>query len=219
MEIKDIIKEARTKSGLTQEQAAEKILVTRQTISNWENGKSLPDVLSIIKMSDLYQISLDELLKGDKKMVEKIEKEETLRKSERKELARAAIVIIIGCIFIILSGFGIGVDDKQSNYMMLVNTLSDIVIILTGCSILATLYFDRAFETKYNKYSFIVNTILTIALLVIGVLCIGSVFDGSLGRYKIFVALIGLFCTGFSIYSFVKSIKDSKQYIGKDEKQ
>ena len=40
MEIKDIIKEARTKSGLTQEQAAEKILVTRQTISNWENGVS-----------------------------------------------------------------------------------------------------------------------------------------------------------------------------------
>lgn len=75
MEIKNVIREARQKAGLTQEEAAEKILVTRQTISNWENGKSLPDIDSVLKMSDLYRVSLDELLKGDQKMVEKIEKE------------------------------------------------------------------------------------------------------------------------------------------------
>ncbi len=36
-------------------------MVSRQTISNWENGKSLPDIVSILNLSDLYQISLDEL--------------------------------------------------------------------------------------------------------------------------------------------------------------
>ena len=74
MEIEKKLKEARTNAGLTQEQVAEKIMVSRQTISNWENGKSLPDIVSILNLSDLYQISLDELLKGDTKMKEKIEK-------------------------------------------------------------------------------------------------------------------------------------------------
>ena len=66
MNIADKIRSARIKKEYTQEQAAEKLLVSRQTISNWENGKSLPDVISIIRMSELYEVSLDELLKGDK---------------------------------------------------------------------------------------------------------------------------------------------------------
>ena len=68
MEIYTKLKEARTRAGLIQEEAAERISVSRQTISNWENGKSLPDIVSVMKMSDLYQVSLDELLKGDQKM-------------------------------------------------------------------------------------------------------------------------------------------------------
>ncbi len=68
MEIKKKLKDARANAGLTQEQVAEKIMVSRQTISNWENGKSLPDIISIINLSDLYQISLDELLKGDTRL-------------------------------------------------------------------------------------------------------------------------------------------------------
>ncbi len=53
MEIKKKLKDARANAGLTQEQVAEKIMVSRQTISNWENGKSLPDIISIINLSDL----------------------------------------------------------------------------------------------------------------------------------------------------------------------
>ena len=67
MEIGEKLKSSRLNAGMTQEQIAEKINVSRQTISNWENGKSLPDVISLIEISDLYQISLDDLLKGDKK--------------------------------------------------------------------------------------------------------------------------------------------------------
>ena len=75
MEIGEKLKNSRMNAGMTQEQIAEQINVSRQTISNWENGKSLPDVISLIKISDLYQISLDDLLKGDSKMMEKIEKD------------------------------------------------------------------------------------------------------------------------------------------------
>ncbi len=64
MEIGSKIKEARLKIELTQEQVAEVLDVSRQTVSNWETGKSYPDIVSVIKMSDLYGVSLDYLLKG-----------------------------------------------------------------------------------------------------------------------------------------------------------
>ena len=64
MEIGKKLKDARTKSGFTQETVAEKINVSRQTISNWENEKSYPDIISVIELSSLYSISLDDLLKG-----------------------------------------------------------------------------------------------------------------------------------------------------------
>lgn len=59
------IKSARISSGLTQEQASQALGVSRQTISNWENGKTYPDIISAVKMSDLYHVSLDRLLKGE----------------------------------------------------------------------------------------------------------------------------------------------------------
>ena len=53
------IKAARIEKKLTQEQVAELLGVSRQTISNWENEKSYPDIISVIKMSEYYDISLD----------------------------------------------------------------------------------------------------------------------------------------------------------------
>ena len=58
MEIGKKLKDARMKSGFTQEMVAEKINVSRQTISNWENEKSYPDIISVIELSSLYSISL-----------------------------------------------------------------------------------------------------------------------------------------------------------------
>ena len=66
MEIGSKIKAARNKAGITQEKAADELGVTRQTISNWENNRSYPDIVSVVKMSDLYSVSLDHLLKEDK---------------------------------------------------------------------------------------------------------------------------------------------------------
>lgn len=68
MEIGSKLKNARNEKGITQEQVAELLGVSRQTISNWENNKSYPDIISVIKMSDIYFISLDHLLKEEKSM-------------------------------------------------------------------------------------------------------------------------------------------------------
>lgn len=68
MEIGMKLKKARNEKGITQEQAAELLGVSRQTISNWENNKSFPDIVSVIKLSDSYSVSLDHLLKEEKMM-------------------------------------------------------------------------------------------------------------------------------------------------------
>ena len=65
MEFKDQIKEIRKKEGLTQEELALKLSVTRQAVSNWETGKNLPDIEILINISSVFNISLDQLIKGD----------------------------------------------------------------------------------------------------------------------------------------------------------
>ena len=102
MEIEKKLKDARLNAGMTQEQVAEKIMVSRQTISNWETGKSLPDIISIINMSDLYQISLDELLKGDRKMKEKIKKDiENANDNKRLILTTALMVLFVVVVYLL----------------------------------------------------------------------------------------------------------------------
>lgn len=100
--IADKIKSARIEREYTQEQAAEKLMVSRQTISNWENENSLPDILSIIRMSELYRVSLDELLKGDKALMDKIEKDAMAVKAEKKVIKFAWMAIVLGIIMLVL---------------------------------------------------------------------------------------------------------------------
>ena len=73
MQIGIKLKSARANVGLTQEKVSEEIQVSRQTISNWENERCYPDIMSIIKLSDLYNISLDDLLKGDTEMIKHLD--------------------------------------------------------------------------------------------------------------------------------------------------
>lgn len=65
------LKELRSEAGLTQEQAAEKLNVTRSAVARWESGKGIPDISNLIAISEVYHISLDELIKGDSKTEEK----------------------------------------------------------------------------------------------------------------------------------------------------
>ena len=94
MEISEKLKEARQSTGMTQDQIAEKIMVSRVTVSNWENGKSLPDIVSLISLSDLYGISLDELVKGDSKMVEKVRKDAKDANNNKRLIGVTAILVV-----------------------------------------------------------------------------------------------------------------------------
>lgn len=105
MEIGKKLKAARLASGLTQEKVAEEILVSRQTISNWENEKSFPDIVSVIKLSDLYSVSLDELLKGDDMMIEHLEESTDIVKSNKKLIIAVIGNIVLFALMIVLNRF------------------------------------------------------------------------------------------------------------------
>lgn len=104
MEIGQKLKDARIASGLTQEGAAEKINVSRQTISNWENEKTYPDIISVIKLSDIYSISLDELLKGDKKMMEHLEEDTNIVKSNKRLILAIMANVFLLILFLLFNG-------------------------------------------------------------------------------------------------------------------
>ena len=105
MEIGQKLKDARVHSGLTQEVVAEKINVSRQTISNWENEKSYPDIISVIELSNLYCISLDDLLKGDSKMIEHLEESTNVVKSNKKLIGAISLNIVVVILLITLNMF------------------------------------------------------------------------------------------------------------------
>lgn len=105
MEIDKKLKNARMNANMTQEQAAEQINVSRQTISNWENGKSLPDVINLIKISDVYQMSLDTLLKGDGKMIEKIKKDTSTVKSNQTMMNVGWMLLFFSIIFSVWNNY------------------------------------------------------------------------------------------------------------------
>lgn len=64
MELGDRIRELRTQKSLTQEELAQQLQVTRQTISKWESNKSLPDIMCIKELCLIFEMSIDEFLAG-----------------------------------------------------------------------------------------------------------------------------------------------------------
>ena len=74
MSIGNQIMAIRRERQLTQEQFGSLFHVTRQTVSNWENGKSYPDLQLLVAISDQFGVSLDTLLKEDTKMVKAIDR-------------------------------------------------------------------------------------------------------------------------------------------------
>lgn len=65
MELSEKLKRGRKNKELTQQQVAEQLHVSRKTISGWENGRTYPDISTVVKLCDLYQVSLDDLLRDD----------------------------------------------------------------------------------------------------------------------------------------------------------
>lgn len=87
MELGQHIKGHRARLGMSQEQLAEAIFVSRQTISNWETDRTYPDVQSLLLLSNLFGVSVDDLIKGD------VEEMKAVLTNEAKKLNRLSVVM------------------------------------------------------------------------------------------------------------------------------
>lgn len=113
MEISKQIKKYRLELKLSQESLAEKVFVTRQTISNWENGRNYPDINSIVLLSTIFDISLDILVKGDvEKMKEHIKAEDIKKFNKDGNIFSVLLigtVVSIVPLFLYLDFIGVGI--------------------------------------------------------------------------------------------------------------
>ena len=94
MELGKQIKMHRQEAHLSQEELANRVYVSRQTISNWENDKNYPDVNSLVLLSEIFQISLDNLIKGDiEVMKDVIQKEEIVKMNRYGKIYTIMLIV------------------------------------------------------------------------------------------------------------------------------
>lgn len=96
MEIGKQIRKYRTEMKLSQDDLADKVYVTRQTISNWENDRNYPDIRSLVLLSNVFGVSLDILVKGDLEQMKDEIKGEDIRKFRRD--SRIYTIFLLGMI-------------------------------------------------------------------------------------------------------------------------
>jgi len=98
MELGQQLKAHRKELGISQDELAEKIFVSRQSISNWENNKTYPDIHTLLLLAETFGVSLDELIKGD---VEEMKEE--INAQERAGFNRDTVCFAIFGIVTVLS--------------------------------------------------------------------------------------------------------------------
>ncbi len=104
MDISNQIKTRREAMGLSQEQLAEKLYVSRQTISNWERNKTYPDVQSLLMLSILFGTSIDTFVKGDVTVMEEaVERDRKRMGTRMMRLAVLMLLLLAAAFALILS--------------------------------------------------------------------------------------------------------------------
>lgn len=119
------LQERRKEMNLTQGEVAERLFVSRQAISNWELDKNYPDLETVIALSDLYQLSLDILLKEDQNVVKGIEK--TMNKK------------MWGTIFYSVTGISAGIC-LLINFILNQRLTWSLIVLLSLVSVAALVY-------------------------------------------------------------------------------
>ena len=101
MNIGQRIQKIRQQKNITQEQLARDLAISRQAVSKWESGKAIPDIENLMYVSNLYGVSLDELIKGDDKVSQKIVADASAKKWHKLSILFFAALLL----YIIWFGF------------------------------------------------------------------------------------------------------------------
>ncbi|NLY98313.1 MAG: helix-turn-helix transcriptional regulator [Clostridiaceae bacterium] len=135
MELGKQIKKYRQEMSLSQEELALKVYVTRQTISNWENGKSYPDIHSLLLLSEAFGTSIDRLIKGDVEVMK-----EQVKSEDKRELEKLSSVYGILFLLVIITP------------IPLVHFLRFVGIGIWAVLLIAAFYFAHLLERKKKQF-------------------------------------------------------------------
>ena len=171
------IKSYRTSLNLTQDGLADKIFVSRQTISNWENEKSYPDIHSLILLSEVFDVSLDQLVKGDleimKEVVHSVEIEKFKKLSNVFSFLLILFVIsaipliyflriygsiISAVLFIVTMYFALKVEKLKKKYN--IQTYKEILAFINGEKLDAIVEKREKETRKYQKILIVLGFML-----------------------------------------------------------
>ncbi len=125
LKIGRFLKELRNETGLTQENLAEKLTVSRRTVSRWETGTNMPDFDLLIEMSDLYEVDLREILDGerrgehmDEEMKETVLQVAEYSNEEKKRITMMLrIYFIVGIVGLVINGILTVLDLKETFWL------------------------------------------------------------------------------------------------------
>lgn len=148
MQLGQMIAKIRKEQKLTQEAFAKKFDVTRQTVSNWENEKSYPDLHTLVKISNVFNISLDILLKGDSNMVKDIDKK--IKKHSFYKGIIIGLVIIVVALVSFIYFINKNLNDTTKDYVnWKINNIKEIEIYDCQNEALITKYDDKNSVDKF----------------------------------------------------------------------
>lgn len=170
MELGQRLKDLRNKHNITQEEFADKLYVSRQTVSSWENDKSYPDIHSLLMICELFKISLDDLVKGDIEIMEEKINQSVIGSFKKDSNIYGVLVIIclltaipmsrffgiVGdiiwlIVFAITIYYGIRIEKVKKEYD--IYTYKEIVAFTKGEKLDAI---DKAREEGKRKYQIII---------------------------------------------------------------
>lgn len=199
MEISKCIKEARQKNNISQESLAEQLGVSRQTISSWETGKSYPDIVSVIKMSDIFNISLDKMLKEDKKLVNNMqEKMDTVKSNKSIVFTILFAIIFFGGIYLIQTFVDIPkIDNLYLNIGVLIVFIVGVLTYL-----FSNVYVGKFLNQKTSNKS-ILKTIIVMLVIVSLFFIFPLIEDFTTVSWQIFIARIGIIAIFVLICMFI----------------
>ena len=133
------MKSYRQKNNWTQQEVAERLNVSRKTISSWENSRSYPDIFMLVQISDLYRVSLDDLLREDHKMIDSYKK-------ERRTFIFSYIINVIMSVILLAKPVIMGnLTLRKFTWVLVLALIFDTVVLLK--------YIDwKRLKMKYGFY-------------------------------------------------------------------
>ena len=163
VKIGQFIKAIRKEKSLTQRQVAERLNISEKTVSKWETGNGLPEVGLMLPLCELLEISVNELLSGEKldekRYFEKAEKNIMTLMEEKAQAKKKLIIAVIICVITLLAGLTICLLPailEMETWLRVVLTVIGFVIIVTGIGLACVLERDAGvYECKHCGERFV----------------------------------------------------------------